>query len=480
MAQQLRSKGFRKLQTSLQAKAKAEPAFRFYSLWDKVCRADVLEEAYRACRRNDGAPGCDGMTFDQIAAHGQDRWLEELRQELRAGEYRPQPLLRVWIPKSNGGQRPLGIPCIRDRVVEMAALLVLGPIFEADLLRNQYGFRPGMDAKMAVRQAFWHVSDHGRSEVVDADLSDYFSSIPHGPLMRCVSRRVADGTLLSVIKRWLTAPVIERDKRTTRCTTEAKDRHRGTPQGSPISPLLANLYFRRFLLAWERFGHRKQLDAHVVNYADDLVICCRPGNGSAALATMRQLMTRLGLTVNEAKTATGATARGELRLPRLQHRSILRQRRGALYRHAPVPEGCPAPAPASPRRDDAAQACRRAQNYGWPPSIGSSAAGLSISTKGRFFRPTSWCAGMCNGVFNDGWCDAADKRAPDTASIRTSISTRRSASMPCRAAVPTCRARRLDDAGESRMREIVRRAKRRVESLSQTGEAGRNASGSTV
>src|SRR5271154_2043077 len=292
----------RKLQTSLQAKAKAEPAFRFYSLWDKVCRADVLEEAYRACRRNDGAPGCDGMTFDQIAAHGQDRWLEELRQELRVGDYRPQPLLRMWIPKSNGGQRPLGIPCIRDRVVEMAALLVLGPIFEADLLRNQYGFRPGMDAKMAVRQAFWHVSDRGRSEVVDADLSDYFSSIPHRPLLRCVSRRVADGTLLSVIKRWLTAPVIEHTKCTTQCTTEAKDRHRGTPQGSPISPLLANLYFRRFLLAWEMFGHRTRLDAYIVNYADDLVICCRPGNGTAALATMRQLMTRLGLTVNEAKT----------------------------------------------------------------------------------------------------------------------------------------------------------------------------------
>jgi group II intron reverse transcriptase/maturase len=292
----------RTLQTSLQAKAKAEPAFRFYSLWDKVCRADVLDEAYQACRRNDGAPGVDGMTFDRITAYGQDRWLEELRQELRAGNYRPQPLLRVWIPKSNGSQRPLGIPPIRDRTVMMAALLVLGPIFEADLLRNQYGFRPGMDAKMAVRQAFWHVSDHGRSEVVDADLSDYFSSIPHAPLMRCVSRRVADGTLLSVIKSWLTAPVIERDQRTARCTAEAKDRHRGTPQGSPISPLLANLYFRRFLLAWERFGHRSRLDAHVVNYADDFVICCRPGNGSAALTTMRQLMIRLGLTVNEAKT----------------------------------------------------------------------------------------------------------------------------------------------------------------------------------
>ena len=292
----------RKLQTSLQAKAKAEPAFRFYALWDKMCRADVLEEAFRACRRNGGAPGCDGTTFDQITSHGLERWMGELRQELLAGGYRPQPLLRVWIPKSNGGQRPLGIPCIRDRVVEMAALLVLSPIFEADLLRNQYGFRPGLDAKMAVRQAFWHVADRGRSEVVDADLSDYFSSIPHGPLMRCVSRRVADGTLLSVIKAWLTAPVVERDQRATRCTTEAKDRHRGTPQGSPISPLLANLYFRRFLLAWEQFGHRKRLDAYVVNYADDLVICCRPGNGPAALATMRQLMTRLGLTVNEAKT----------------------------------------------------------------------------------------------------------------------------------------------------------------------------------
>ncbi len=164
----------RKLQTSLQAKAKAEPAFRFYALWDKVCRADVLEEAFRACRRNGGAPGCDGTTFDQITLHGLERWLGELRQELLAGEYRPQPLLRVWIPKSNGGQRPLGIPCIRDRVVEMAALLVLGPIFEADLLRNQYGFRPGLDAKMAVRQAFWHVSDRGRSEVVDATSATTF------------------------------------------------------------------------------------------------------------------------------------------------------------------------------------------------------------------------------------------------------------------------------------------------------------------
>jgi RNA-directed DNA polymerase len=170
----------RKSQISLQTKAKAEPTFRFYSLWDKVCRVDVLEEAYQACRRNGGAAGADGVTFDQIAAYGTERWLEELRQKLCAGEYRPQPLLRVWIPKSNGGQRPLGIPCIFDRVVEMAVLLVVGPIFEADLLGNQYGFRPAMDAKMAIRKAFRHITARGRSEVVDADLSDYFTSFRTG------------------------------------------------------------------------------------------------------------------------------------------------------------------------------------------------------------------------------------------------------------------------------------------------------------
>jgi RNA-directed DNA polymerase len=254
------------------------------------------------CRQNGGAAGVDGMTFDAIETAGRERWLEELQEELRAGNYRSLPLLRVWIPKSSGGQRPLGIPCIRDRVVEMAVLLVLGPIFEADLLPQQFGFRPEKDAKMAIRQAFGHITDHKRREVVDADLSDYFTSIPHGPLMRCVSRRIADGAILSVIKAWLTAPVVERIRGSTRRSTEAKDRHRGTPQGSPISPLLANLYFRRFLLAWERFGHQARLDAHVVNYADDLVICCRPGNGAAALAAMRQLMARLGLAVNEAKT----------------------------------------------------------------------------------------------------------------------------------------------------------------------------------
>ena len=197
------------LQTSLQTKAKAEPAFRFYALWDKVCRKDVLREAYRRCRANAGAAGVDRESFARIDAQGEERWLERLREELIAGRYAPQPLLRVWIPKSNGGRRPLGIPTIRDRVVQMAVVLVIGPIFEADLLPQQYGFRPGLDAKMALRRVCWHVTQHGRREVVDADLRDYFTSIPHSPLMRCLSRRIADGRLLHTIKGWLTVPVVE-------------------------------------------------------------------------------------------------------------------------------------------------------------------------------------------------------------------------------------------------------------------------------
>jgi RNA-directed DNA polymerase len=291
-----------KLQTSLQTKAKAEPAFRFYALWDKVYRKDVLLEAYRRCRANAGAPGVDRVTFDMIEAQGVERWLGMLREELTSGHYAPQPLLRVWIPKSNGGQRPLGIPTIRDRVVQMAMVLVIGPIFEADLLPQQYGFRPGLDAKMALRRVYWHVTQHGRREVVDADLRDYFTSIPHEPLMRCLSRRIVDGRILHVIKSWLTAPVVEIIDGRPVQTAEARRTKRGTPQGGVISPLLANCYFRRFLLAWHGHGHQDHLDAYVVNYADDFVICCRPGNAATALARMSALMTRLGLEVNTAKT----------------------------------------------------------------------------------------------------------------------------------------------------------------------------------
>jgi RNA-directed DNA polymerase len=293
----------RTLQSTLQVKAKSEAAARFYSLWDKVCREDVLHEAYRRCRANRGAPGVDGESFKVIEADGLASWLQRLRRELRTKQYRCAPLLRVWIPKANGGQRPLGIPTIRDRVAQMAVLLVLGPIFEEDLSPWQYGFRVGLDAKMALRRIHFGIADRGAREVVDADLSDYFNTIPHGDLLRCVARRVADGTVLAVIRQWLDAPVVERgtDGGEIRSTV-ARDTNRGTPQGGVISPLLANLYFRRFMLAWYGGGHARRLHAEVVNYADDFVILCREGMGEEAMATMRRLMSKLGLTVNEKKT----------------------------------------------------------------------------------------------------------------------------------------------------------------------------------
>ncbi|HEX7480396.1 MAG TPA: group II intron reverse transcriptase/maturase [Polyangiales bacterium] len=291
-----------KLQTALHAKAKAEPDYRFYSLWDKVCRDDVLREAWRRCRKNGGVAGTDGLGFADIEAGGLERWLGTLQQEMRAKMYRPRPLLRVWIPKSSGGERPLGIPTIRDRVVQAAAVIVLTPIFEADLLDEQYGFRPERDAKMALREVVYQLQRCKRTEVVDADLSDYFNTIPHGALMKSVARRVADGQILSVIKQWLATPVVERIGGATRQTNEARRTHRGTPQGGVISPLLANLYFRRFLLGWKRQrAHVRDVSA-VVNYADDFVICCAPGNGTAALAATRELMSRLGLQVNDNKT----------------------------------------------------------------------------------------------------------------------------------------------------------------------------------
>jgi group II intron reverse transcriptase/maturase len=298
------SEKVQKLQSALQAKAKAEPGYRFYSLWDKVLRWDVLHEAYRRCRANGGAGGVDGETFEHVDRQGLVPWLEQLREELQTGRYRPRPLLRVWIPKSNGGQRPLGIPTLRDRVVQMAMVLIIGPIFEVDLCEEQMGFRPGRDAKLAVRLVYYQVRQKGRQEVVDADLRDYFNTIPHGALLKSLSRRIADGSVMSVIKQWLETPVEEplRDRGVTLRTTEAADRHRGTPQGGVISPLLANVYFRRFLLAWRKLGHQERFDSVVVNYADDFVICCRRGNGPEAREAMEAIMKRIGLTVNEQKT----------------------------------------------------------------------------------------------------------------------------------------------------------------------------------
>jgi group II intron reverse transcriptase/maturase len=295
-------KTVRKLQEALHAKAKESPDFRFYSLYDKGHRADVLAFAYRRCRQQGGAPGVDGAGFEAIEAYGVERWLGELTEALKEKIYRPQAVRRVWIPKPDGTQRPLGIPTIRDRVVQTAVVLVLEPIFEADLQPEQYAYRAGRSALDAVR-AVHGLLNAGHREVVDADLKGYFDEIPHAELLKSVARRVSDGVLLHLIKLWLQAPVEEIDERGRRHrTTPAKDRGRGCPQGAPISPLLANLYMRRFILGWKLRGHDRALGARIVNYADDLVICCR-GRGAAALEAMRQLMQELKLTVNEEKTS---------------------------------------------------------------------------------------------------------------------------------------------------------------------------------
>ena len=290
-----------KLQATLHTKAKESPQYRFYALYDKVYRADVLAHAYARCRANGGAAGVDGQTFADIEASGVGEWLGELAQDLKGKTYRPQAVRRVWLPKADGTQRPLGIPTIRDRVTQRAAVLVLEPIFEADLLPEPYAYRAGRSATDAVR-AVQALLDQGYTEVVDADLSGYFDSIPHAELFKSVARRVSDRHLLHLLKRWLEAAVEETDEHgRMRRTTRNKDEGRGTPQGGVISPLLANLYMRRFLLGWRRGGHEQGLEARIVNYADDFVILTR-GHADEALAVMRDMMRKLKLTVNERKT----------------------------------------------------------------------------------------------------------------------------------------------------------------------------------
>jgi RNA-directed DNA polymerase len=291
----------RMLQRKLYQKAKEEPSYRFYLLYDKMYREDILAHAYALAKSNQGAPGVDGQSFRGIESQGLEGWLNGLREDLRAKTYRPQAVRRVMIPKPGGGERPLGIPTIRDRVVQSAAKLLLEPIFEADFDSNAYGYRPKRSAQEAIQKVHKLLCE-GYDDVVDADLSKYFDTIPHSGLMQCVARRISDRDMLRLIKMWLKVPVEERDRNGKSRVSGGKGTTCGTPQGGVISPLFANLYMNRFLKYWRTTGRGDVFQAQIINFADDFVILSR-GRAAEALNWTRSVMTRIGLTLNEAKTS---------------------------------------------------------------------------------------------------------------------------------------------------------------------------------